>query len=311
MRLTTVCMIVDNNGKNLPNTTIGTVTKAGLSKLTPRKQYEKISSKCLENLKNLKTQLKHIADLGTGYNSFRISSRLLPMFDESTYSKLYDETLLKKIDIGLSQCKKIIDSSNIRVSMHPDKFTVINSKTTASNIKGIKNLEYHIYIMKRLTTPEIGCINIHINGTDNDLCNEVKNRKDIFEWLTLENDDIIERANTINTLNICEKYNIRMVFDIHHHFCQTRELLDIDSELMNRIIATWNKTEPLFHISQSLNELNESSTNKTLSQHSDYITDIDLINYTKNLFIKYPTLTLDVEAKCKNHSVTDLMQKLK
>jgi len=121
--------------------------------------------------------------------------------------------------------------------------------------------------------------------------------------LSFENDDISQKATTEKTLAICEKYDIRYVFDIHHEFCQGGEYLSPTHDYVQRAIATWGGTRPKFHFSQS--KFESPKNKRETCSHSDMLTD----NLVKKLAVEYLHYgDIMVEAKFKNMASFDLFE---
>jgi len=335
-KLGTCCQILDANGKQYKDTVIGTVQQATLDKILAQglfsdhkvvtsnpvtrldilqnnqakfKQcHDKVLTKVKQNLSALHKQLKHVAQMPDDCKMFRISSNLLPVFDHPEYKYLYDDKMIIIVEYGLSLCKRVIDDYGIVVSCHPDKFSVINSDKESVRLKSFITLEYHRYFMEQLTTYDQSCINVHVNGKldhtpefDNGLYPELR------KWLSIENDCSISHAGVHETLAYCQKYNIKMVYDLHHDYCEnsgTKRHAD-DDRTMASIINTWQGQTPIFHVSDSRDPL--GSTPKKLSPHSDYINCEKVVQRVSELL---EFARIEVESKKKNLSTLDLRNKL-
>jgi UV DNA damage endonuclease len=315
-KLGTVCIItsgkkVDNKGEvSYPadkQYSFGTITKKSMSTLTPSQQYAKLVSKVKQNLQALSKQIQYIAMLPEQLRCFRISSTILPLFDEPEYGLLYDQPLKDLISNSLSRTKSIIDHFGIRVGMHPDKFCVINSDNPTVRTNSIRNLSYHHYVLSQLQSWQDGAnINIHLTGKLDHLPQDVLDGIAPFkEYLSFENDDVIPRAGLLPTLSFCEKYGIRMLLDVHHYFAETVGVhfdFNEQRDTFQRILNTWQPNVlPLFHVSQSASV--EGLTPKALSSHSDMIDCPVVIGLVKELLCHGD---VEVEAKAKNISVKSL-----
>ena len=311
-RIGTVCMtgtFNDGKFKAYKDTTIGTITQRSMlnicnvdviddltsEHIQQHKQalQAKLLSKVKQNLQALRNQLQHIASLPIDCRLFRISSNLLPLFDHPMFSKLYDQAMLAVVDVGLLKAKNIIDFYDIRVCTHPDQFVVVNSTTESVRVKSYTTLYYHKFFMERLTTSDQTSINIHLNGNLDHLP-ELDNGlyADLIPWLSFENEDKngkLFTGSTINTLEVCERYNIKMLFDLHHHLALEGEHLPFNSNLIQRIVDTWQGVRPLMHLSQG----RETSTDR---KHSDYIDNDCLVVYARE-FLKVADLELECKAK--------------
>ncbi|AUR87612.1 UV-endonuclease [Vibrio phage 1.101.O._10N.261.45.C6] len=261
------------------------------------KLQAKLEPKVKQNLQALRSQLSHVATYDDVMKLFRISSDLLPLYDHSILGKLYDQRLESIIDASLAVCKLIIDTYNIRVCTHPDQYCVINSDREHVRTNSYRTLYMHKRFMEKLIDSRTTSINVHLNGNldhlpevDQDL------HSDLIPWLSFENEDKrgkIFVAGTLQTLEVCERYNIKMLLDLHHHLCLEGDQISINEDLIRRICNTWQGERPLMHLSQG----RDSFTDK---RHSDMITDTDLIAYAAD-FLYFADL--EIEAKHKGHAV--------
>lgn len=329
-KLGTCCQILDANGKQYKDTIIGTVQQTTLDKLLHgaslkddaktrsellcvnltgvKKCRDKVTEKVKQNLAALLNQLKHVSRMPEDCRMFRISSNLLPMFDHPQYSMLYDDKLKTLVEYGLKLCKRVIDEYDIIVTCHPDKFSVINSDKESVRLKSFVTLEYHRYFMEQLTTYDKSCINVHINGKlDHAPEFDQGYYSELRKWLSCENDDCISHAGVLETLDYCQKYNIKMVYDIHHDYCENsgRKRHADDDRIMASIINTWQGQTPIFHVSDSRDP--NGDTPKKLSPHSDYINCPKVADRVSELL---EFAMVDVESKKKNLSTLDLRNKL-
>lgn len=335
-KLGTCCQILDDDGKQHKNTIIGTVQQSALDKIlaaglfadhkvittnpSKRKQlleddkqrfklcHDKLVSKVKQNLNALYNQLQHVSKMPDQCKMFRISSNLLPMYDHPEYNLLYTSFLIKIVENGLSRCKKLIDKHDIIITCHPDQFSVINSDKEHVRVNSFRTLEYHRYFMEQLTTYDKSCINVHVTGKL-DHCPELarKEYSELCKWLSIENDDTNTKAGVLETLSFCNKYNLKMVYDLHHDYCENsgQGYTADDDRIMTSIVNTWGAQTPIFHISDSRDP--SGDTPKKLSPHSDYINCNKVVQRTKDLL----TFTnVEVEAKKKNLSIMDLTNKL-
>ena len=302
------------------DTMIGTVTQksmlqlCGLSSITEltdqhitdnyNKLSVKLTAKVKQNLNALYNQLIFVSQMPSQCHLFRISSNLLPLFDHPNFSQLYDADLLKLVDVLLARCKRLIDKHDVTVCTHPDQFVVINSESESVRIKAYTTLYCHKYFMERLTGSATSSINIHLNGNLDHLPELDQGLySDLIPWLSLENEDKngkLFTGSVENTLQVCEKYGVKMLLDLHHHYALTGDQIDINDSLIDRIVATWNGYTPIMHLSQGRDE----STDR---KHSDMITDTDLISYATNwLHIAHLELEAKHKTTCVNQFYLDV-----
>jgi UV DNA damage endonuclease len=120
--------------------------------------------------------------------------------------------------------------------------------------------------------------------------------------LTLENDDKTFTAG--ETLGLCERLDIPMVLDIHHHRCLPGD--DDLRELTPRIFKLWEGTGlvPKIHVSSPKNE-------KDIRHHADYIDPHDLVPFLEMVReLGDQDLDIMIEAKEKDDSVMRLADDL-
>ena len=260
-----------------------------------------IAELIFENCLNLLQAVKFCAENGIG--SFRITSRLFPLYTHPEYGYLIDNLenrilILKKLRL----VKKLAQERNIRLIFHPDQFVVLNSPSEEVVRKSIEELEYHGF-MARLVGADV--INLHAGGRYGNKAQALLRFKQNFnrlsravrERLTLENDDKV--YSPVDILPLCEALNIPFVYDVHHHRC-LKDSLSIE-EASEQALKTWNR-EPLFHISSPKGGWRTSFSRL----HADFIDPQDMPECWK----KIDPLTIEVEAKSKEEAVKVLRKAL-
>jgi UV DNA damage endonuclease len=272
-----------------------------LSKVSRVEQLKKIETIILWNLNSLYKALKfcHYNNIGC----FRITSTFMPLYThpEIKYS-IEDLPLHKNILKSFSQNKKFAQNNNLRLTLHPDQFTILNSPRPDVVQNSINDLIYHS-ILADLLGADV--INIHLGGAYGNKQSAIERFVDnynnlpvqITKKITLENDD--KSYTPSELLPICQNLKIPLCYDVHHHRCNP-DTLSID-EASKKAYETWNR-EPLFHISSP----KESFDMANSRQHSDYIRLEDFPPIWK----KMTPLTVEVEGKAKELAIFDLKQKI-
>lgn len=270
-------------------------------------RYRYVQSKALSNCSALLTQLQYVSQWDPHLRFLRISSDLLPLFDHDVYGTLYTPELKSQVSEYLAECKRVIDKYDIRVSTHPGQYNKINSDKAHVRANTLRCLEYHMWFMEQLSSPQAGAvINVHTDGALRELPEIDRIRASgLDKWLSFENDDMSANATTELTLNMCEQYGIRFVFDIHHHYVQTGEHITPDHPLVQRGLATWGVTRPKFHFSQQ--RFTNPTNKRQKASHSDMITDPKLLELA-GLYIEHGDIM--IEAKFKNVATKFLTENL-
>lgn len=291
---------------NLKNvTTSSTVTYTNYCKLKNEDEgLKKLKSVTFSNLDGLEKILKY--NIENNIHFYRLTSKLIPL---STHPQVYWE-YEKYFKKELHRIGDIIKSSNMRVDFHPDQFNVINSVKDKVVKDTIRNLNHAVDLFELMDYKE-GKLVIHIgssaDGKDKSIERFVYNLeqfpKRIRERLILENDDKVFTAKDV--LYICERVNLPMVLDVHHHNCKNNN--EQIGDLIQGIFNTWNKENlpPKIHFSTP----KEGTLDR---KHSDYIDCNDFINFL-NLAKDRIDRDFDImiEAKKKDQALFRLIEDLK
>lgn len=189
---------------------------------------------------------------------FRISSDMIP-FGSSDVNKTswWNYFSSKLLSIGNK-----IRESDMRVSMHPGQYTVLNSPKEDVVKKAIEDLNYHNKVLTSLGVGRECKIILHIGGVYGDreeaidrfihnfglLSDEVKER------LVIENDD--KSYNISEVLRIGETLNIPVVFDNLHNEILSFDSTQDDLYWIKKCNKTWTKEDGLqkIHYSQQNKE---------------------------------------------------------
>jgi UV DNA damage endonuclease len=174
---------------------------------------------------------------------FRISSDLIP-FASHPICKINWHRIFRS---EFEEIGGFIKSHNIRVSMHPDQFVILNSPNTKTVENSINELKYHSSILDAMCLDETAKIQIHVGGlyknkqeaidrfirTFNKISKFVDSS--IKKRLVIENDDRL--YSIMDCLSINQWTGIPIVFDVFHH-----ELLNNDEPLriaLQKAMSTW------------------------------------------------------------------------
>jgi len=118
---------------------------------------------------------------------------------------------------------RFIKAQNIRISMHPDQFTLINSIDSAVFERSVQELRYHTAVLDLLGLDTTAKIQLHVGGAYGDKPASMQRfvtrygelEDTIRRRLVIENDD---RLYTLDDcLRIYEETDIPVLFDVYHH----------------------------------------------------------------------------------------------
>ena len=172
---------------------------------------------------------------------FRITSDLVP-FASHSINRFNWQDHFKEDFEKLGDC---IVKNRIRISMHPDQFTLINSVKDEIFRRSEKELKYHAEILDLMNLDTTAKIQIHIGGVygdkDKSMARFVKRfnaLKDdsISKRLVIENDDRLYDLN--DCLKISRQIQIPVLLDVFHHKLNNKA--HIGDEFFELAKRTWD-----------------------------------------------------------------------
>ncbi|MCL6600338.1 MAG: UV DNA damage repair endonuclease UvsE [Alicyclobacillus macrosporangiidus] len=273
------------------------------------------------NLENTLRILRHAK--ASGVEVYRFSSRLIPLFTHEA-TKGWD--FIDRLRDHLVRIGHFVQQNAMRVSFHPEHFTVLNSPKKEVLDSSIRDLLYHVNILEAMELDDSAKLVIHIGGRYKDkessLNRFIQNfghvPLSIQRRLTLENDDKIYTAK--ETQRLCRTLGIPMIFDLHHHYCNhgseasgstvgsvpieimTKEEL---SDVVEPFLASWEgqPIPPKAHVSSPKDERN-------FRAHADYINPEELIPFLDCVREFDVDIDVMLEAKRKDEALFALMREL-
>lgn len=192
-----------------------------------------------DNLNHLNKILDYNAKHGLLF--FRISSDLIP-FASHPICDLNWSTFFKS---EFEQIGKFIRAQDIRISMHPDQFVVLNSPNERIVKSSINELKYHCEVLDAMGLDETAKVQIHVGGVYGnkekaiDRFIETYNRIDnaIIRRLVIENDDHLYPLR--DCIEINQQTRIPIVLDTFHHgLLSNGESLEF---ALKQAIKTWDE----------------------------------------------------------------------
>jgi UV DNA damage endonuclease len=198
---------------------------------------------CLDRI--LRYNLQH------GLLFFRITSDLVPFashpihrFDWRAYFR--DQ---------FTEIGSFIKRHQMRISMHPDPFTLLNSPVSRVLDNSLAELAYHAAVLDELRLDETAKIQIHIGGVYGDKSASAQRfveryrRLDdrIRRRLVIENDE--RHYSLRDCLNIHEKTGVPVLFDAFHHAVYAHgETL---AEALSAAAKTWRPADGVLMVDYS------------------------------------------------------------
>jgi len=283
-----------------------TMTYTQFQKIEDREAaIQKLERIALTNLENTLRLLRH--NVAADIYFYRFSSRLIPL---ATHETLKEWDYLTPLTDALQDIGEFVRAHDLRVDFHPDHFVLLNSQRKEVLENSLINLDMHHALLENMRIdPTHRCV-LHVGGKYNNkeksLERFIENwdivPKQIQTMLILENDD---KCFTLeDTLTVCKKLSVPLVFDYHHHLAN-HENPNWEAH-WDRVIQTWEKS-PLpikMHISSPKSE-------KSFRHHADYI-DIDMFfEFLNNIKGSVPQIDCMIEAKKKDEALFKLMEEVK
>lgn len=276
-------------------------TTATAARRLPRVELlAKLSHLCRFNAEALLASLQFCAANEIG--CFRVISQVLPLKTHPQLGYTMDD-LPDGADIvrQFRACGDFAREQGLRTCFHPDQFIVLNSPRPEVVEASIRELEYQSDVAEWIGADTV---NVHGGGAYGDkhkaLAEFARNLNRLScrarTRLTIENDD--KTYTPADLIPLCQAEGIPLVFDVHHHRCN-QDGLSVE-EATEQAVATWDR-EPLFHLSSP----RDGWDGPQPARHHDFIDATDFPECWRDR-----TLTVEVEAKAKEHAVLRLRDEL-
>jgi UV DNA damage endonuclease len=278
-----------------------TVTFTRYKQLGKEERMEKLLEVTKQNLNHTIRMIYY--NLAHEIELYRFSSSIVPL---ATHPEVrWDFKTPFKSE--WQEIGELVRKNHLRVSFHPNQFTLFTSLQSKITENAIIDMEYHYGMLEAMGVE--GVLNIHIGGAYGDKEQAIgrfhENLKQlpghIKAVMTLENDDKTYTAE--ETLAACEKETIPLVFDYHHHMANLSE--KPLEELLPRIFRTWDHldTIPKIHISSPKNE-------KEFRSHADFVNPEFVMPLIKLLKEIGEDVDFMIEAKSKDQALLKLVEDL-
>lgn len=183
---------------------------------------ERLRQAIQNNLDCLETMIRF--NTGQGILFFRISSDLIPFASHPVCTVDWEGAYADRFaSIGT-----MIRSHEMRISMHPDQYVLINALDPGIVRRSVAELDYHARVLDALGLDLTAKIQIHVGGIYGDriagidrFCSRLGELGPrVRQRLVIENDD---RAYPLeDCLTIAGKTRIPLLFDCFHHEVNNR-----------------------------------------------------------------------------------------
>lgn len=242
------------------------------------------------NLEDLRKILEY--NIKNNIYLFRISSDIIPFGSHSINNIPWQKIFKSQLeDIGI-----FIKENEIRVSMHPGQYTILNSPAEEIVTRAIKDIEYHTQFLDSLYLDYSHKIVLHLGGRYNNKLESLKRFIKNFKMLSqsarkrlvIENDE--RNFNFTDVLYVSEVLNIPIVFDYFHHTINPVSM-DI-KEILLLVKETWKREDGNVKIHYS-----EQSRFKRLGSHSEFIETAKFLKFYNAIKGFDPDIMLETKDK--------------
>jgi UV DNA damage endonuclease len=207
---------------------------------------------------------------------FRITSDLVPFASHPVNTFNWQDYFRSEFE----EIGDFIRKNRIRISMHPDQFTLINSLDRHIFKRSCKELAYHAQILDLMKLDSSAKIQVHVGGVYGDKKKSMKRFVKRFfkleDWIrrriVVENDDRL--YNLQDCIRISRETLLPVLLDVFHH------RINSSGESVNRALQlankTWKKTDDIPMVDYSSQRIGAS-----LRQHAESIDLRQFRNFLK------------------------------
>lgn len=223
---------------------------------------------------------------------FRITSDLIPFASHPVCSFPWAE----RFGGTFGSIGRFIRENRIRISMHPDQFTLINSIREDVTGRSIEELRYHCRVLDLMGLDSSAKVQIHVGGVYGDKESSMirfsqryrELDRSIRRRLVVENDDRL--FNLADCLKIHRLTGIPVLFDIFHHRLNRRG--EPVKDALDRAAATWKRRDglPMVDYSSALPDARPGS-------HARHIDMDDFISFIRESYPRDFDLMLEIKDK--------------
>ena len=229
------------------------------------------------NLRCLAEILRYNAEHGIFF--FRITSDLIPFASHPVCTGNWQKTFREQFAV----LGAFIRDHDMRISMHPDQFILINAKDPVILDRSILELTYHAEVLDLLGLDTTAKIQIHVGGVYGDRERSISRFIDrylcleepVLRRMVIENDD--RRYTARDCLQIHGETSIPVIFDTLHHRVKSYSD-ETAAEIYPEVAATWGKGDGIPMVDYSTQD-----PDGRLGKHAMTIDIDDFLGFTGSI----------------------------
>ena len=272
-----------------------------------------------------KRLVEYVGSLPEQLRMVRLGSNQLPCYTQHQWSYYWQlPDVIAFCEREYAKVGEAARALDVRLSMHPGQFTVLASDNNDIVERSIDEFEYHVNLLRWMgygqKWQDFKC-NVHISGRQGPagikavlprLSSEARN------CITIENDE--NKWGLEASLELAD--DVALVLDIHHHWVNSGEYIQVNDDRIKRIIDSWRGVRPTMHYSLCRPEyleghgantkpdmttlLEQGYKKQKLRAHSDYCWNDACNDWALS---HWEWADIMVEAKCKNLATSQLLQR--
>ena len=258
---------------------------------------ERMASLVSQNLDTLDRILEY--NRANNIRMFRISSDIIPFGSNKAISFPWKSLYAKELQSLGNKAKQ----HDIRLSMHPGQYTVLNSPHAHVVENAIRDLAYHCDFLDAMGMDATHKIILHIGGIYGDKPAAIERFKSHYLYLedrikrhlVIENDDTCYTIEDV--LTIGKDLKIPVVFDTLHHAINPPQTFQSSIEWLCACTQTWHTKDGTQKIHYS-----QQAIDKRAGSHSETIDLPTFMAFRKTL----PAIDLDIMLEVKDKNISAL-----
>lgn len=248
----------------------------------------------------------------TKISMYRMSSDIAPYSTHPDLPQFHGQ--IAECAAELAQLGAEARAQNLRLSLHPSQFIVLNSPDEGLVQKSIADLIAQTAILDAMQMGPDAVVVLHVGGVYADREASIERFIRRYEQLpeavrrrlVLENDDI--RFSVGDVLRIHQATGVPLIYDYQHHMCFDREGIPV-AQALAAVLRTWpTNVRPKIHFSTprtegKIGQRKNKTTGKkedyvqgpVWTNHADYINPFEFANVLRTV----PDAVFDVMLECK------------
>jgi len=248
----------------------GSTTVAWLNRQTKQVAEEKLWDLVKGNIEATKLLVERVGNLNENLRMVRLSSDILPVYTEPTWSYFYRSFNVRKyLEHHFLTVGDIARRHGVRLSFHPGQYTVLASDNPEIINRSIEEFEYHVDMARWMGYGkefQDFKINVHISGRAGaqGIRSALKRMSpEARNTITIENEEI--SYGLTDCLQLGDV--VPIVLDIHHHWIREGEYIQPSDDRVKRTIDSWRGRRPTCHYSVSREDTLVNHCVSTLPDH--------------------------------------------